>query len=43
MCDKDNIQEAVETTTQEILAEYQEMPISENQDEGEDLIKVEEA
>ena len=30
-------------TPEEILAEYQEMPMPEVQDEGENLIKVEEA
>lgn len=32
-----------EITPEEILAEYQETPMSEAQDEGENLIKVEEA
>lgn len=32
-----------ETTPEEILEEYKGKPESENQDEGEDLVKVEEA
>lgn len=32
-----------EITPEEILAEYQETPMPETQDEGENLIKVEEA
>lgn len=32
-----------ETTVEEILQMYQETPVPELQDEGEDLIKVEEA
>ena len=36
-------EEIKEITPEEILAEYQSLPVSEAQDEGENLIKVEEA
>ena len=36
-------EETQETTPEEILAEYQGLPLGEPQDEGDNLIKVEEA
>lgn len=36
-------EKAEEITVEEILAQYQNMPEAEAQDEGDDLIKVEEA
>jgi len=42
MREEENNKEVEETSVEEILAQYQDMPDSQNQDEGEDLIKVEE-
>ena len=43
MREEENIITTEETSVEEILAQYKEMPECENQDEGDNLIKVEEA